>query len=320
MSNSRAVFLDLAPLDQGDLDLSPLQSAFAELICHTQTDETQIIERLQGAQVAIVNKLALGDDVFSACPDLKLILVAATGLNNIDLAAARQHGISVCNCQAYGTATVAQHTLTLLLALATRLPDYQSAVARGRWQESGQFCLLDFPIVELAGKTLGILGHGELGSAVAKLAEAFGMRALTGNLPGRPPRPERLALDELLPQVDALTLHCPLTEQTRNLIGARELQLMKPSAFIINTARGGLIDEQALADTLRQGHLGGAATDVLTSEPPSHDNPLLAADVPRLIVTPHSAWGSREARQRIVGQMSENAEAFFSGTPKRLVN
>ena len=320
MSNRRAVFLDLAPLDQGDLDLSPLQSAFDELICHTQTDDSQIIERLQGAQVAIVNKLTLGEAVFNTCPELKLILVAATGLNNIDLAAARQHGISVCNCQAYGTATVAQHTLMLLLALATRLPDYQAAVARGRWQESGQFCLLDFPIVELAGKTLGVLGHGELGSAVARLAEAFGMRVLTGNLPGRPPRPERLDLDELLPQVDALTLHCPLTEQTRNLIGARELQLMKPSAFLINTARGGLIDEQALADTLRQGHLGGAATDVLTSEPPSHDHPLLAPDVPRLIVTPHSAWGSREARQRIVGQMSENAEAFFAGTPKRLVN
>lgn len=320
MSNRRAVFLDLAPLDQGDLDLSPLQSAFDELNCHTQTAEEQIIERLQGAQVAIVNKLTLGDKVFSACPDLKLILVAATGLNNIDLAAARQRDISVCNCQAYGTATVAQHTLMLLLALATRLPDYQAAVARGRWQESGQFCLLDFPIVELAGKTLGILGHGELGSAVARLAEAFGMHVLTGNLPGRPARPERLALEELLPQVDALTLHCPLTEQTRNLIGARELQLMKPTAFIINTARGGLIDEQALAETLRQGHLGGAATDVLISEPPSHDNPLLAADVPRLIVTPHSAWGSREARQRIIGQMSENAEAFFAGTPKRLVN
>ena len=320
MSNRRAVFLDLAPLDQGDLDLSPLQSAFDELICHTQTAEEQIIERLQGAQVAIVNKLTLGDKVFSACPDLKLILVAATGLNNIDLAAARQRDISVCNCQAYGTATVAQHTLMLLLALATRLPDYQAAVARGRWQESGQFCLLDFPIVELAGKTLGILGHGELGSAVARLAEAFDMHVLTGNLPGRPARPERLALEELLPQVDALTLHCPLTEQTRNLIGARELQLMKPTAFIINTARGGLIDEQALAETLRQGHLGGAATDVLISEPPSHDNPLLAADVPRLIVTPHSAWGSREARQRIIGQMSENAEAFFAGTPKRLVS
>ena len=320
MPNRRAVFLDLAPLDQGDLDLTPLQSVFDELTCHAQTDDEQIIERLQGAQIAIVNKIALGDAVFGACPDLRLILVAATGVNNIDLAAARQRGISVCNCQGYGTATVAQHTLMLLLALATRLPDYQGAVARGRWQESGQFCLLDFPIVELAGKTLGVLGHGELGSAVARLAEAFGIRVLTGNLPGRPARPERLNLDELLPQVDALTLHCPLTEQTRNLIGERELQLMKPSAFLINTARGGLVDEQALASTLRRGHLGGAATDVLTSEPPTSDNPLLAADVPRLIVTPHSAWGSREARQRIIVQMTENASAFFAGQPCRQVN
>ncbi|HBM09852.1 glycerate dehydrogenase [Pseudomonas sp. Choline-3u-10] len=319
MSKYRAVFLDLSPLDQGDLDLAPLQSAFAELTCHTQTSETQIVDRLLGAEVAIVNKVALSDATLAACPDLKLILVAATGVNNIDLAAAKQRGIAVCNCQAYGTATVAQHTLMLLLALATRLPDYQAAVARGRWQESGQFCLLDFPIIELAGKTLGVLGHGELGGAVGKLAEALGMRVLVGNLPGRPPRPDRLELDELLPQIDALTLHCPLTEQTRNLIGARELQLMKPTAFIINTARGGLIDEQALADTLRSGHLGGAATDVLISEPPSNDNPLLAADVPRLIVTPHSAWGSREARQRIVGQLRENAEAFFAGTPKRQV-
>ncbi len=320
MSNRRAVFLDLSPLDQGDLDLTPLQSAFDELICHAQTSEDEIIERLQGAQVAISNKVALNEATLDACPDLELILVAATGVNNIDLAAAKRRGIVVCNCQAYGTATVAQHTLTLLLALATRLPDYQGAVARGRWQESGQFCLLDFPIVELAGKTLGVLGHGELGSAVGRLAEALGMHVLTGNLPGRPPRPDRLELDELLPRVDALTLHCPLTEQTRNLIGARELQLMKPTAFILNTARGGLIDEQALADTLRSGHLGGAATDVLTSEPPSNDNPLLAADVPRLIVTPHSAWGSREARQRIVGQLSENAAAFMAGAPMSQVN
>ncbi|WP_217476451.1 2-hydroxyacid dehydrogenase [Stutzerimonas stutzeri] len=319
MSNRRAVFLDLFPLDQGDLDLTPLQSAFDDLVCHAQTSVPQIIERLQGAGIAIVNKVALSDAVFAACPDLKLILVAATGVNNIDLEAAKRRGIVVSNCQAYGTATVAQHTLMLLLALATRLPDYQGAVARGRWQESGQFCLLDFPIIELAGKTLGVLGHGELGGAVARLAEALGMRVLTGNLPGRPARADRLDLDALLPQVDALTLHCPLTEHTRNLIGARELRMMKPSAFVINTARGGLIDEQALADTLRSGHLGGAATDVLTSEPPSNDNPLLAADVPRLIVTPHSAWGSREARQRIVDQMCENAAAFFAGAPKRQV-
>jgi len=320
MSNRRAVFLDLSPLDQGDLDLTQLRSSFDDLTCHQHTEAAQIIERLQGAQVAIVNKVVLDDQVFQACPDLKLVLVSATGVNNIDLAAARRRGISVCNCQAYGTASVAQHCLMLLLALATRLPDYQAAVARGRWQESGQFCLLDFPIIELAGKTLGILGHGELGSAVGRMAEAIGMQVLVGNLPGRPARADRLELDELLPRVDALSLHCPLTEQTRNLIGERELQLMKPSALLINTARGGLVNEQALADALRRGHLAGAATDVLSAEPPSHDNPLLAPDVPRLIVTPHSAWGSREARQRIIEQLRENADAFFFGTPVRLVN
>lgn len=318
--SSRAVFLDLSPLDQGDLDLTPLQDAFGELMLHEQSTSDQIVERLRGAQVAIVNKVALNADTLAACPDLKLILVSATGVNNIDLQAAGERDIVVCNCQAYGTPTVAQHTLMLLLALATRLPDYQAAVVRGRWQESGQFCLLDFPIVELEGKTLGLLGHGELGSAVSRLAEAFGMRVLVGNLPGRPKRPERLDLEELLPQVDALTLHCPLTEETRNLIGARELQLMKPSAFLINAARGGLVDEQALADALRHGHLGGAATDVLTSEPPSDENPLLDPGLPRLIITPHSAWGSREARQRIVGQLTENARAFFAGAPIRQVN
>ncbi|TLX57512.1 2-hydroxyacid dehydrogenase [Stutzerimonas nosocomialis] len=319
MTNRRAVFLDLAPLDQGDLDLSSLQGVFDELTCHEHTAPQDIVERLQGAQVAIVNKVALDAEALAACPSLELILVSATGVNNIDLNAAREHGITVCNCQGYGTATVAQHTLALLLALAIRLPDYQRAVEAGRWQETGHFCLLDFPIVELEGKTLGLLGHGELGSAVARLAEALGMRVLIGNLPGRPERAGRLSLDELLPQVDALTLHCPLTDATRNLIGARELALLKPTAFVINAARGGLIDEQALADSLRSGHLGGAATDVLTVEPPVNGNPLLAGDIPRLIITPHSAWGSREARQRIVGQLAENASAFFAGTPKRQV-
>ena len=317
---NRAVFLDLSPLDQGDLDLAPLRAVFDELACHARTEAQQVVERLQGAQVAIVNKVPLRAAALAGCPDLKLILVAATGVNNIDLQAARAQGIAVCNCQGYGTATVAQHTLMLLLALATRLPDYQAAIARGRWQQSGEFCLLDFPIVELEGKTLGLLGHGELGSAVARLAEAFGMRVLIGNLPGRPRRADRLDLDELLPQVDALTLHCPLTEQTRNLIGAAELRAMKPNAFLINAARGGLVDEQALADALRSGHLGGAASDVLTSEPPRDDNPLLAADVPRLIITPHSAWGSREARQRIVAQLAENATGYFAGSLLRQVN
>ncbi|AYC31753.1 2-hydroxyacid dehydrogenase [Pseudomonas cavernae] len=318
--NSRAVFLDYASLDLGDLDLGPLRQVFGELILHDESAPEQIDARLQGAQVAICNKAPLSAATFIACPQLKLVLVAATGTNNIDLDAARAHGVSVCNCQGYGTPSVAQHTLMLLLALATRLPDYHDAVRDGRWQQARQFCLLDYPIVELEGKTLGLLGHGELGGAVARLAEAFGMRVLLGQLPGRPTRADRVALDELLPQVDALTLHCPLTEHTHNLIGADELQLMKPGAFLINTARGGLVDEQALADVLRSGHLGGAATDVLSQEPPRAGNPLLAGDIPRLIVTPHSAWGSREARQRIVEQLTENAEAFFAGAARRLVS
>ncbi|MCR4509120.1 2-hydroxyacid dehydrogenase [Pseudomonas sp. 32.2.56] len=320
MSNShRAVFLDHSSLDLGDLDLSSLSSCFADLQLYPHSTQAQTIERLQGVQVAISNKVPLNAEVLAACPELKLVLVAATGTNPIDLTAARAHGISVCNCQGYGTPSVAQHTLMLLLALATRLPDYQQDIRTGRWQQAQQFCLLDHPIIELHGKTLGLLGHGELGGAVARLAEAFGMRVLLGQLPGRPARTDRLPLDELLPQVDALTLHCPLNNDTLNMIGARELNLMKPTAFLINTARGGLINEQALADALRAGHLGGAATDVLTQEPPKDGNVLLAADIPRLIITPHSAWGSREARQRIVGQLSENALAFFNGTPMRVV-
>jgi glycerate dehydrogenase len=227
--------------------------------------------------------------------------------------------VTVCNCRAYGTPSVAQHTLLLMLALATRLSDYQQAVRTGAWQQASQFCLLDFPIMELQGKTLGLLGHGELGSAVGRLAEAFGMRVLLGALPGRPARGDRLPLEALLPQVDALSLHCPLTDETRHLIGARELARMKPQALLINTARGGLVDEQALATALRAGHLGGAAFDVLSEEPPRHGNPLLDGDIPRLIITPHNAWGSREARQRIVGQLAENALAFFAGAPQRVV-
>ncbi|MBX9915028.1 MAG: 2-hydroxyacid dehydrogenase [Pseudomonadaceae bacterium] len=316
---SHSVFLDHASLDLGDLDLSPLHAVFNELQLHGQSLPEQVVERLQGAHVAIVNKVVLDAATLAACPQLKLILLAATGTNNVDLAAARALGICVSNCQAYGTHAVAQHTLMLLLALAGSLPDYQKSVTAGHWQQAKQFCLLDHPIIELEGKTLGLLGHGELGRAVGRLAEAFGMRVLLGQLPGRPPRADRVPLAELLPQVDVLSLHCPLTEQTRNLLGARELALLKPSAFLLNTARGGLVDEQALANALRSGQLAGAAFDVLHTEPPTDDNPLLAGDIPRLIITPHCAWGSREARQRIVLQLAENALGYFAGAPRRQV-
>ncbi|AVU77781.1 2-hydroxyacid dehydrogenase [Pseudomonas rhizophila] len=319
-NNGRAVFLDHPSLDLGDLDLGPLRNCFSELQLFARTSRDEVSERLKGATVAITNKVVIDATAMAANPELKLILISATGTNNVDLDAARQHGITVCNCQGYGTPSVAQHTIMLLLNLATRLGDYQKAVGAGRWQHASQFCLLDYPIVELEGKTLGLLGHGELGSAVGRLAEAFGMRVLLGQIPGRPARPDRLPLDQLLPQIDALTLHCPLNEHTRNFIGARQLAQLKPGAFVLNTARGGLIDEQALADALRSGHLGGAATDVLSVEPPTQGNPLLAADIPRLIVTPHNAWGSREARQRIVSQLTENALGFFSGTALRVVS
>ncbi|WP_426809659.1 2-hydroxyacid dehydrogenase [Pseudomonas sp. WOUb67] len=319
-SPRRAVFLDHQSLDLGDLDLSPLRSQFDEFELFAATRPEQVAERLQGAVAVVSNKVMLDAATLAANPQLKLILVAATGTNNVDLAAARAQGITVCNCQGYGTPSVAQHTLALLLALATRLCDYNQAVADGQWAKASQFCLLDFPIVELEGKTLGLLGHGELGGAVARLAEAFGMRVLSGQIPGRPDRADRVPLDELLPHVDALTLHCPLNEHTRHMLGARELALLKPGALVVNTARGGLIDEQALADALRNGHLGGAATDVLSVEPPVNGNPLLEPGIPRLIITPHSAWGAVESRQRIVGQLSENAQAFFNGQPRRVVS
>jgi len=316
----RAVFLDHASLDLGDLDLSLLRRPFNALRLHPSTRAEQLSQHLQNAQVAITNKAPITRETLQDCPQLKLILLAATGANNIDLAAARELGVTVCNCQGYGTASVAQHSIGLLLALATRLLDYQQAVHLGLWQKASQFCLLDFPIVELSGKTLGILGYGELGQAVAKLAEALGMQVLVGQLPSRPAQAGRLPLAQLLPQVDALSLHCPLTEQTRGLIGTNELHQMKENAFLINTARGGLVDEQALADTLKSGHLGGAALDVLSEEPPRRGNPLLTADIPRLLITPHNAWGSREARQRIVLQLAENAEQFIAGQPIRVIS
>ena len=316
----KAVFLDYESLDQHDLDLSALEASFDTLSLYPSTSQAQLLERVQHADVIISNKVIVDAATIQQCPNLKLILISATGTNNIDLIQARAQGIVVCNCQGYGTSAVAQHTLTLMLALATSLLQYDRAVQQGQWNKSPIFCLLDFPIVELEGKTLGILGYGELGQAVAKLAEAFGMKVLVGSLPNRPSDSSRIPFAALLPQVDFLSLHCPLTEDTRDLIDAKAFDAMKPSAFLINCARGGIVNEQALADALVQGKIAGAATDVLTVEPPKEGNVLLDSHLPNLIVTPHSAWGSVDARQRIVKQMVENAEAFKAGQPIRQVN
>lgn len=305
MKKLSAVFLDHASLDQGDLDMQALHDSAGRLTLHATTSPQQVVEHIADHQVVISNKVMLDEQVMQACPQLKLILIAATGTNNVDLAAAQRRGIAVYNCQAYGTPSVAQHTLMLMLVLITRFESYRQAVSEGAWQRSSQFCLLDYPIGELSGRTLGILGYGELGQQVARLASAFGMHVLVGSIPGRE-HPERPSLEQLLPQVDVLTLHCPLTDTTRNMIGAEQLAAMKPGSLLINTGRGGLVDEQALVDSLRRGHLGGAGFDVLTTEPPVAGNPLLDAQLPNLVITPHSAWGSREARQRIVKQLAEN--------------
>ncbi|MDO6442959.1 MULTISPECIES: D-2-hydroxyacid dehydrogenase [unclassified Marinobacter] len=305
----KAVFLDAATLGH-DVDLAAVERVAGGIVKHDATTPEQVAERICGFDTVLVNKVLLTREHFENCPELKTIAVVATGVNNIDLEAAREHGVQVLNVTNYGRSTVAQHTVALMLALATRLLDYDRDVRAGRWAESDMFCLMNHPIMELEGRTLGIVGYGDLGQGVAERARAFGMNIVLGARPGQSAGEvdgyPRIPMDELLPQADVLSLHCLLTDETRNMIGARELQMMKPDALLINTSRGGLVDEAALADALRKGIIGGAGFDVLTEEPPRNGNPLLADDIPNLIVTPHSAWASREARQRIVEITARN--------------
>jgi glycerate dehydrogenase len=309
----KAVFLDADTLGN-DVDLSPIEAVTGEMVKHPRTSPEQVQERIRGFDTVLVNKVVLSREHFEACPELKTVAVVATGLNNIDKDAAKDHSVTVMNVTNYGRSTVAQHTMALILALATRLVDYDKDVRAGRWGQSSMFCLMDHPIMELEGRTLGVVGYGDLGQGVVERAKAFGMNIVLGARPGQATGEvdgyPRIPLDELLPKVDVLSLHCLLTDDTRNMIGARELKMMKTEALLINTSRGGLVDEQALADALRAGTIGGAGFDVLTEEPPRNGNALLADDIPNLIVTPHSAWASREARQRIVDITARNLSSL----------
>ncbi len=313
MGTLNGVFLDLETVDRTDLDLSNLKQALPRWQFYNATARDETAKHIQNAAIVISNKVILDRDCLSQTKQLRLICIAATGTNNVDLQAARDLGISVTNVVGYGTPSVVQHVFGLMLALTTRLVDYQQAVAAGAWQQSSQFCLLNFPIRELAGKQLGIIGYGELGRAVAHVAQAFGMEVLIAQRPGGTTQAGRIPLEELLPQVDVLSLHCPLADNTKNLIGQKELALMKDEALLINTARGGIVDEAALATALRSGKIGGAGVDVLAQEPPVTGNPLLESYIPNLIITPHIAWASRESRQRLVDGLVANIEAYLQG-------
>jgi glycerate dehydrogenase len=314
-----AVFLDTATVDRGDLDRRGLLTTVQRWDFHDYTPAAETAARVADAHLVIANKVLLDSRVLDSAPELRLVCVAATGTNNVDLTAARGRGIAVTNVAGYATAAVVQHVFTLMLALTTRLEDYRAAVREGEWQRAPGFCLLDFPIRELAGLRLGIVGFGELGRAVGRLARAFGMEVLVAQRPGGRAKRGRIPLDALLRRADVVSLHVPLAANTRNLIGAEALALMKPAALLINTARGGIVDEQALADALRAGRLGGAGVDVLTVEPPREGNALLAGDIPNLIVTPHIAWASRGARQRLLDELGANIAAFAEGRHRNRV-
>jgi glycerate dehydrogenase len=310
----KAVFLDYETVSAGDLDSARLLRAIPGLELLAATKQQDVAERIAGHEVVLLNKLRIDRALIAATPTLKLIALAATGTNNVDVEAAREHGVAVCNIRDYCTPSVAQHVLGMVLALTHRTADYSRAAIDGTWARSAQFTVLDWPIRELAGRTLGVVGWGVLGKAAARACEAaLGMTVRVANRVGEAPQPGRVDLHDLLPQVDVLTLHCPLTPATTGMIGVRELALMKHDALLINTARGALIDLAALAAALRQRRLGGAAIDVLPQEPPVDGSPLFAPDLPNLIVTPHVAWAARESRQRCIDEIAANAEDFFRG-------
>lgn len=309
-----AVFLDYATVSYGgDLDPQPLYDVLPGLVFYDASTEAQVNARIADAEVVLTNKAKITRERIAASPRLRLIGLTATGTNNVDLDAARERGIAVCNIRDYCTASVVQHVFALLLALTRRVREFDAALKRGEWSVPEPTVAVGLPIRELAGRTIGIVGHGTLGSGVARVAEAFGMRVLIAARPGGASHDGRMPLADLLPQVDVLSLHCPMTPSTRGLIGADALARMKSDAVLINTARGALVDPRALVDALRAGRLGGAGIDVLEQEPPVDGNPLLAPDVPNLIVSPHVAWAAREARQRALSELAANVADALQG-------
>ena len=305
----RAVVLDSDSLGT-DLTLSEFESLPVTLTRYPTTTPEQVNERIRDAEIVLVNKVVLNADALGQAEKLRYVGVLATGTNNVDTDYCQQHGITVNNVDGYGTDSVAQHAMMLLLNLATSFAPTTQQVKQGDWSRSPYFCLLDNPVIELAGKHLVIVGYGTLGQRFAELARAFGMKVSVAARPGTTSA-ERRALDGLLPEADVVSLHCQLSPQTDKLINAERLALMKSSALLINTARGGLIDEVALVTALNGGQIAGAALDTLSVEPPPADHPLLSLSLPNLIITPHSAWSAKEARQRLLKMAVAKLEQFI---------
>ncbi len=310
------VFLDRSTL-QATLRRPTFDHTWAE---HATTSIDQTVERLREATIALTNKSPLRAEALAQLPKLKLIAVAATGYDIVDVDACRERGIAVCNVRNYAMHTVPEHVFALILALRRSLFAYRADVERGRWQQCEQFCFFDHPIGDLHGSTIGIIGGGALGQGTAALARAFGMRVLFAEItPSAPARAERTPLAQVLAEADVISLHCPLTAATQHLIGCTQLHQMKRDAILINTSRGGLVDEAALATALTEGWIGGAGFDVLTTEPPTQGNPLLDLRLLNFILTPHVAWASAGAMQSLADQLIDNVELFVKGTPRHLL-
>jgi glycerate dehydrogenase len=304
-------------LDRETLDANVRKPNFPhEYVEYDVSSVDEVVQKLKGATIAITNKVPLRADTLKQLPDLKLIAVAATGTDVIDKAHTSANGITVSNIRNYAYNTLPEHVFALIFALRRNLINYYTSVREGRWNQARQFCYFDYPIYDIAGSTLGIIGYGALGKSIETRAEALGMKVLVNDVV---PGPKVVDVQTILQEADIVTLNLPLTPETKNIIGAKQLASMKKTAVLINTARGGIVDEAALADALRKGVIAGAGFDVLTVEPPKQGNVLLDPTIPNLIVTPHVAWASKEAMQVLADQLIDNIDAFVAGSPRNVV-
>jgi glycerate dehydrogenase len=313
--------LHIVVLDRDTLVNRPFDFDFPHTLSSYGTTEAhETLERIRGADIVITNKVVISAQAFAENPQLKLVAVTATGVNNVDVEAAKQNGTAVCNIRAYGNESVAEHAFMMMITLMRNLPAYQRDVAAGLWENSPFFCHLGAPMRDLNGKTLAIFGRGNIGKTLATYAQAFKMNVVFAeHKNAQSVRDGYVSFDEAIRSADVVSLNCPLTPQTVNMIGETELQQMKPGAILINCGRGGLVDEAALVAALKYGQIGGAGFDVLTQEPPRDGNPLLKARLPNLIVTPHIAWASQEAANRLFDILLDNINRFVAGNPQNLV-